>query len=118
MTTAWGKVTPAQWAKLQLAGNFIHRYGPRDRPETDEARVKSMREGRELLRKLTRQDHGYDLAAWDALLRTDADDRRWGYRHPYGWHSTEAEVKRALTDPERLRLVALVESSSPGDDTT
>ncbi len=114
MTTAWGKITPTQWAMLQVAGNVIRRFSPRDRPETDEARVNSMREGRALLQKLTGRDHGYDLAAWDALLRTDAD-KRPGYCHPYGWRSTEAEVKRALTDSERLRLVALAESLPVGN---
>lgn len=101
-----------------LAGHVLRRYPvPSGTVEPDEDRLKAMRQGRENLRRLTRQDFGYDLARWHAHL---LGNNEWGYRHPYGWRIVRPAIEQALTDPDRVRLVKLLEADSshpaPGAD--
>jgi hypothetical protein len=108
----WGKVTPSQMFMLMLAGHVLDRRfvasgkpDPKDDP--DEARLASMRMGRDRLRRLTGHDCGYDLGRWHQLLLGDADDE-WGYRHPYAWRSVRPAIEEAINDPDRLRLLQML----------
>jgi hypothetical protein len=102
-------------AMLELAGlNLDCRlYGfdpshPGTESIPDEDRIAIMRRGRATLVLLTAQDFGFDLAAWQEYLVARPD---LGYTHPYGWRVTRKFVRAALADPERQRLVSLIESS-------
>jgi hypothetical protein len=105
MTIArWGRITPAQGAMLMLASNVLRRFsGPAN--DSDEDRLAAMKEGREMLVRSERCDLGYDLKAWHELLLERGDK---SYRHPYGWSRVRKEIERAISDPDRVRLVALL----------
>jgi hypothetical protein len=60
--------------------------------------------------RLTSEDFGFDLGAWQAYLETHRDH---GYTHPYGVAQTRKLVAAALADPGRRRLVALLEADPP-----
>jgi hypothetical protein len=61
----------------------------------------------EHLRSLTKQDFEYDLAKWHELLV--GNDEEWGYKHPYAWRTVKRAIEKAMEDPDRLRLVRLLE---------
>jgi hypothetical protein len=110
----WGRLTPTQGFMLMLAGHVL-------RPllvepgtiETDDDRLEAMNQGREYLCKLTKQDFGYDLARWHEFLV--ANDQELGYTHPYAWKTVKREIEKAIGDPDRLRLVRLVEKGISGN---
>src|SRR5262249_34143233 len=106
----WGRITPSQADMLMLAGHVLRPYPvPQGTVEPDEDRLKAMRQGRENLCRLTGEAFGYDLARWPAhLLGND----EWGYQHPYAGRTVRPAIERALTDPDRLRLVKLLEADS------
>lgn len=104
----WGRITPAQGDMLMLAG-FLLRRSAVETPETDEDRLAAMRLGREMLRRLMGQDHGYDLRKWHEALLADAEVAR-GYKHPYAWRVVRRAIESAFADPNRERLVGLLDS--------
>jgi hypothetical protein len=113
----FGRLTPVQIFMLQLAGvNLdLRRHGfdpmrPGAQKMPDERRIQMMKRGRRSLVALTGQDFGFDLAAWQRYLKARRDS---GYTHPYGSGITRAFVQRHTADPERQRLVALIEANAP-----
>jgi hypothetical protein len=105
----WGRITPTQHDMLMMAGHVVSRsaHKPPGVPP-DEDRLAAMRTGREGLRRRTGRDRGYDLGAWHELLMGSEGDE-WGYRHPWSWARVRAAVERAIDDPDRSRLVMLLE---------
>jgi hypothetical protein len=107
----WGRIVPSQGDMLAVAGHVLRPYPvPPGTVEPDEERLDAMRAGREGLRRLTGQDCGYDLAAWHRLLLSNPD---WGYTHPYARRAVHRAVEAALADPDRLRLVKVLEQEGP-----
>lgn len=115
----WGRVTPSQMFMLMLAGHVLERHrfvvggkpDPKDDP--DEARLASMKTGRDRLCRLTGHDCGYDLSRWHELLLGDDEDE-WGYRHPYAWGSVCPTIEEAINDPDRLRLLQMLAQEGLG----
>lgn len=104
----WGRLTPSQGFMLMLAGHVLRRhYVAPGTVEPEIERLESMKQGRLLLRSLTGQDFGYDLARWHELLA--GNDEEWGYKHPYAWRAVKRAIEKAMDDPDRLRLMRLVE---------
>ncbi len=104
----FGRVVPIQCDILRLIG---YRLTPvhvgLDIP--DEERGANMRAGRAALMEGTGQDFGYDLAAWHKYLLSRPE---LGYAHAYGFASVQRAVREAACDPERARVVALVEANA------
>jgi hypothetical protein len=97
---------------LMLAGHVLRRFRPpTDAVEPDADRLAAMRAGREQLRRMTGQDFVYDLGRWHELLLANPD---WGYEHPYAWRAVRPAIEAALNDPDRLRLVAVLEQAERG----
>lgn len=106
----FGRITPLQGNVLCLAGLVLTQGGERRVP--DEVRLRSMRAALGRLRRQTSADFGYCLARWHAFLQA-REPFRQEYQHPYGWRTTSRRVEALIEDPERLRLVALLESEDP-----
>lgn len=105
----WGRVTPIQMDMLMLAGHVMRPHPvPPGTVEPDEARLRAMAMGRAQLRRLTEQDFGYDLPRWHEYLLAAENVQ---YCHPYAWHAVRPAIERALTDPDRERLVTLLEQT-------
>jgi hypothetical protein len=110
-----GKLTPAQMFMLSLAGiklalrgpPFVDPTRPGSKAIPDRDHIEIMNGGRAQLVALTGQDFGFDLKAWRAYL---VDHQDSGYTHPYGIAVTRKLVAAAIADPERRRLVALLEA--------
>ena len=104
----WGRITPSQGFMLMLAGHVLRRHFVEPvTVEPDDERLESMKQGRDRLCSLTGQDFGYDLARWHELLI--GNDEEWGYRHPYAWKTVRRAIEKAMDDPDRIRLVKLLE---------
>jgi hypothetical protein len=56
----------------------------------------------------TGRDFGYDLAAWHHFLLND-DELLEEYTFDYAWDAVRPRVEELLDDPDRLRLVRLLE---------
>lgn len=104
----WGRLTPVQINMLKLAGRLGRRPREPGIDLADEERLKAMAVGRDLLRRLTGVDFGYDLRRWHEHL-IGADE--YGYRHPYAWRVVRPAIEEALEDPERLQLVRQLEQA-------
>jgi hypothetical protein len=112
----FGRLTPIQMDMLELAGLNLdcRRYGfdpfnPGAAAIPDADRIEIMKRGRASLVEHTGQDFGFDLTAWQGYLVAHPD---LGYNHPYGSRVTKKYVRAAIADPERQRLVSLIESSA------
>jgi hypothetical protein len=93
---------------LCLAGHVLRPvFVTPDTIEPDDDRLAAMKGGREGLRRLTGQDFGYDLARWHEFLA--GNDEAWGYKHPYAWKTVNKAIEKAMDDPDRLRLVKVLE---------
>jgi hypothetical protein len=88
---------------LRLAGHVLERSSGRD--VTDAKRSTAIEEGRAALVERLGRDLGYDLGAWHEQLLA-APDLRAEYRHPYAWSTVSAAIRKAISDPDRDRLVA------------
>jgi hypothetical protein len=104
----FGKIVPLQGEVLKLAGFVLARDPDVDVvPASDEERIRIMKEGRAALVRRTGQDFGFDLAAWVDVLEAD-EVHRDQFTHPYAYRSTMVWIRRAIADPDRQRLVALL----------
>lgn len=101
----FGRITPLQGDMLCLGGLVLGRGGELDAP--DEMRLEAMRRALGRLRRRTKADHGFDLGAWHELLQAEFRD---DYCHPYGWRTTSKRVAALLNDPDRMRLVQLLQT--------
>lgn len=104
----WGRITPVQGDMLKLAGHVLHVVIRPAGADADEARLQSMREGLKRLRTRTGKDFGYDLGRWHHLLLNLEGDE-FGYCHPYAWEGVRPAIEEAIPDPDRLRLVQILE---------
>jgi len=77
-------------------------------PPTDRDRLDRMKEAHRLLTQLTERDFGYDLAAWHHFLLND-DKLSEQYTFDYAWNAVKPRIDELLDDPDRLRLVRLLE---------
>ena len=107
----FGKIVPLQGDVLELAGYVLSRSPDVDVvPESDEERIRIMRAGRTALVQRTGQDFGYDLAKWVKFLETDKGFRD-EFTHPYAYRTTRQWIRDALADPDRQRLVSMIENA-------
>ncbi len=107
----FGKIVPLQGDVLELAGYVLSRSPEVDVvPESDEERIRIMRASRAELVQRTGQDFGYDLAKWVQFLETD-ERYRDEFTHPYAYRTTLRWLREAMADPDRQRLVSLIEST-------
>ena len=102
-----GRMTPLQGDMLSLSGLVFGRSG--DVEASDEIRLRTLREALRQPRMHTKTDHRFNLSPWRALPQKD-ERFRSEYHHPYAWSTTCRRVEKLLEDPERLRLVALLEA--------
>ncbi|HWE98106.1 MAG TPA: hypothetical protein VG269_29440 [Tepidisphaeraceae bacterium] len=104
----YGRVTPLQMDMLGLGGEICLWY--QQRPPTDDERTKEMRSSREVLQRLTGLDFGYDLEAWHERLLSDQQYSEQ-YTHPYAWEAVKPKILELIKDPNRLRLVQIIEQA-------
>jgi hypothetical protein len=105
MTTHFGRTTPFQGYVLGIGGIVC---GVPDDLVRDEDRLIHMRQCRQLLCKQTERDFGYSIAKWHEFLK-NSEQFRDEYTFHYAWDAVEPEVERLIRDPERTRLVHLLE---------
>lgn len=109
----FGNVVPIQIAMLQLAGYVPDYRDKRIRAAAGEAeRRRTMREGLEELREATRQDFGYDLAAWRDYLMRDTDH---GYTHPYAFKNVDPAILESIADRRRQETAEQLTREDEGD---
>jgi len=77
-------------------------------PPTDCDRLNVMEDARKVLTQQTGRDFGYDLAAWHDFLLND-DKLSQEYTFDYAWKAVKRRIDELLNDPDRLRLVRLLE---------
>lgn len=97
----YGRLTPLQCLILALGGEVLHRFR---QDVSDQERMDEMVSARAELVNRTGHDFGFDLASWDAWLRTH-EPLRGEYMHPYGWKPMKRKVESLVSDERRLRLV-------------
>ena len=102
----YGRVTPSQMCMLCLGGEVLVWSG--NVAPTDRDRLDRMKEARRLLKLQTKRDFGYDLAAWHHFLLSD-DELSEEYTFDYAWDAVRPRIEELLDDPNRLRLVRLLE---------
>jgi hypothetical protein len=103
----YGRVTPLQMNVLRLGGEILSAGGSKTGPVSDEERLSVMREARQTLTQRTGRDFGYDLAAWHHFLLNDARLSEQ-YTFDYAWKAVKPRIDELLDDPDRLRLVRLL----------
>jgi hypothetical protein len=91
---------------LCLGGDVLVSNGKA--PPADRDRLDRMKEARRLLTLQTGRDFGYDLAAWHHFLLND-DGLSEEYTFDYAWVAVRPRIEELLDDPNRLRLVRLLE---------
>ncbi len=102
----YGRTTPLQMDMLSLGGEVLLWSGAVPPGERD--RLTAMREAREMLMQRAGRDFGFDLAAWHDFLLNDgklSDE----YTFVYAWKAVRRRIDELFDDPERLRLVRLLE---------
>jgi hypothetical protein len=77
-------------------------------PPTDRDRLDRMKEARKLLKLQSGRDFGYDLPAWHHFLLND-DELSEEYTFDYAWDAVRPRIEELVDDPNRLRLVRLLE---------
>jgi hypothetical protein len=101
----FGRVTPLQGAMLELGGEALLRG--REVP-SDLERMDVMQEARDLLRQRTGMDFGFELAGWHYFLLGNQKLLE-EYTFEYAWKGVKRRIEELLDDPERLRLVRLID---------
>jgi hypothetical protein len=91
---------------LALGGEVLLRGGTT--PPADQDRLNVMKKARDQLTQRTGRDFGFDLAAWHHFLLND-DKLSDEYTFVYAWKAVKRRVDELLDDPDRLRLVRLLE---------
>jgi len=90
------RLTPAQIGMANLCGHHLPIGSPSDLSER-------IRSGLEFLRRITRQDFGYNPVQWhEYLWETDAGGYRWSRRSREKWLRV---AEAALADPAWLEVV-------------
>jgi len=97
---------------LSLGGEVLVRNT--NDPPTDRERLDRMKKARTLLKRDTGRDFGYDLAAWHHFL-LNHDKLSKDYKFHYAWSAVRPRVEELLDDPNRLRLVRLLEEQEDVD---
>lgn len=110
MTVAnFGQIVPSQMGMLMLSGYRLTRENGRtEMLRCDEAAkvVTAMKEGRQILEKITKHDFGYSLDGWHNFLINDAKNSH-GYMRSSTWGGVERAVKAEIENPDRASLEAL-----------
>jgi hypothetical protein len=91
---------------LSLGGDILSWGGTT--PPTDRDRLNLMKEAHGQLTQQTGRDFGYDLAAWHHFLLND-DELSKEYTFDYAWRPVKRRINELLDDPDRLRLVQLLD---------
>ncbi|HET6248392.1 MAG TPA: hypothetical protein VFE47_11890 [Tepidisphaeraceae bacterium] len=104
----YGRATPLQMDMLGLGGEICRWF--HQRAPTDEERMSAMRASRKVLCRMTGLDRGYDLQAWHTELESDRKHSP-EYMHPYAWGVVRPRILQLIADPDRFRLVELIERS-------
>jgi hypothetical protein len=108
----YGKATPLQIDMLCLGGEVLVRHT--NEPPTDRERLDRMKKARRLLKLQTGQDFGYDLAAWHHFLLNYARTAKQ-YKLDYNRKVYRQRIDELFNDPDRLRLVRLLEEQQDVD---
>ena len=108
----YGRVMPLQADMLRLGGEVLVRNT--NAPPTDRERLDLMKEALWLLKLKTGRDFGYDLAAWHHFLLNDKELSK-EYKFHYAWRAVRPRIEQLLDDPDRLRLVRLLEEQQDVD---
>jgi hypothetical protein len=107
----YGRVMPLQMDMLNLGGEVLSWGGTA--PPTDRDRLNVMKEAREMLTQQTGRDFGFDLASWHHFLLND-DKLSEEYTFVYAWDAVKHRIDELIDDPDRLRLVRLLEERPDG----
>jgi hypothetical protein len=91
---------------LNLGGEIVS--SGETAPPTDRDRLNVMEDARQILAQQTGRDFGFDLAAWHHFLLND-DKLSQEYTFDYAWKAVRQRIDELLDDPDRLRLVRLLE---------
>lgn len=102
----YGRVTPLQMDMLNLGGELLS--SEETAPPNDRDRLNVMEDARRMLTQQTGRDFGFDLAAWHHFLLND-DKLSQEYTFDYAWKAVKQRIEELLGDPDRLRLVRLLE---------
>lgn len=73
-----------------------------------------MMKGLHALRKVTKEDFGYDAATWRDFLIESGD--KFGYTHPYSYRAVDEAVQNALATPEVVEALATLEKERGSRD--
>ena len=103
----YGRATPIQGLMLGLGGEVIHLLGSNP---SDDQRISQMKESRQLLRKLTGADFGYDLVAWHQFL-LNSEKFNEQYTFSYAWDAVEPKIRELMQSDYRSRLVQSLEGA-------
>jgi hypothetical protein len=103
----YGRVTPLQMNMLRLGGEVLLSGGIAAGQASDQQRLDVMKQARQTLTQRSGRDFGYDLAAWHHFLLNDATLSEQ-YTFDYAWNAVEPRINELLNDPDRLRLVRLL----------
>jgi len=97
---------------LCLGGEVLVRHT--NEPPTDRERLDRMKEARRQLKLHAGRDFGFDLAAWHHFLLNDGELSK-EYKFHYAWRAVRPRIEELLDDPDRLRLVRLLEEQQDVD---
>jgi len=103
----FGRVTPLQADMLGIGGVIC---GVPDDLVQEQDRIKTMKKSREMLRKETGEDFGFDISAWHEFL-LNSDAHREEYTFHYAWEAVCPKINELIDDQDRQRLVALAEGN-------
>lgn len=104
----YGRITPIQGSMLGLGGEVLDL--PFQEP-TDEQRLAEMKASKDDLCQMTGRDFGFNLAAWHHYLM-NSEKHAEQYTFPYAWKAVEPKILELIQDPNRLRLVQLLETKT------
>jgi len=99
----FGRIVPSQGALLNLVG-YLSVGREMHQAKDIESRKMTMREGLDRLRKMTKQDFGYDPRMWRTFLIESGNE--YGYTHPYAFKGVDKAVLAALDDSEVISTLA------------
>ncbi len=102
---SFGRAVPIHMDMLVLVG---YELSQRDiRPAaTQDVRKRAMMAGLHSLRRITKNDFGYDAVAWRKFLIESGD--KFGYTHAYAFASVDRAVRTALEDPNVIATLKLL----------
>jgi hypothetical protein len=92
---------------LGLAGEILLSGGIASGSASDQDRLSAMTQARQMLTQRSGRDFGFDLAAWHQFLLNDAKLSE-EYTFDYAWKAVKRRIDELLSDPDRLRLVRLL----------